>query len=158
MMQYDYNAIILFLPKVCQWIENQENFIACNGINLSEEEIEIAKIIGIKNYDVIKVYESPIVPNPDDIVLLEIGKNIGLISPHTNGICFRYGIFINENTADKKGVLVHELIHTLQYEQYGTITHFINQYVKECIELGYHNSPLELEAITKTNLFLNPKA
>ena len=155
MSKYDYTSIIKFLPEVCEWIENQENEIFINGRDLYPDEIEIAKTIGIKNYDVIKVFESAIVPTPNDTILKVIGKQVGLLSPNTNGICFRYGIFIHKNTIDKNAVLVHELIHTLQYEQYSSIPNFIFQYVKECIELGYDNSPLEIEAISKTNLILN---
>jgi hypothetical protein len=44
-------------------------------------------------------------------------------------------------------VLTHELIHTLQYERFGSVKAFITQYLKECIEVGYHQSDLEKEAV-----------
>jgi hypothetical protein len=139
--------ILTLLPKVCEWLESQENNIISIGRDLTPEELAIAKRIGIKKYDIIRVYESSVVPNPSDIVLNELGKQIGLISTNTSGICFRYGIFIHENTIDKKAVLTHELIHTLQYERFGSIKAFITQYLKECIEVGYHQSDLEKEAV-----------
>ena len=146
MIKMDLESITKSIPKVCEWIEIQENNIISIGRDLTQEELEVAKIIGIKNYDIIRVYESLVVPVPSDIVLRELGKQIGLISSNTSGICFRYGIFINENVLDKKVVLEHELIHTLQYEQFGSIKAFITQYLKECIEVGYHMSDLEKEA------------
>ena len=139
--------ILKFLPKVCHFIENQENDIMSIGRDLTQEELAIAKKIGVKNFDIIKVYESPIVPTPNDSILSELGKQVGLVSSNTKGICFRYGIFINENSTDIKAVLIHELIHTLQYERFGSIEAFISQYLKECIEDGYINSDLEKEAI-----------
>jgi hypothetical protein len=139
--------ILTLLPKVGEWLESQENNIISIGRYLTPEELAIAKRIGIKNYHIIRVYESSVVPNPSDIVLNELGKQIGLISTNTSGICFRYGIFIHENTIDKKAVLTHELIHTLQYERFGSIKAFITQYLKECIEVGYHQCDLEKEAV-----------
>jgi hypothetical protein len=143
----DFEFILKFIPKVCEWLEYQENNIISIGRDLASEELAIAKRIGIKNYDIIRVYESSVVPNPSDIVLKELGKQIGLISTNTSGICFRYGIFVHENASDKKAVLTHELIHTLQYERFGSIKAFITQYLKECIEVGYHMSELEKEAV-----------
>lgn len=146
--------ILTLTPKVCEWIEYQENNIISIGRDLTFEELDLARKIGIKNYDMVRVYESKIVPNPSDIVLRELGKQIGLISPKTSGICFRYGIFINVNATDKKSVLIHELTHTLQYERFGSIENFITQYLKECIEVGYDDSDLEKEARNGVNLLL----
>jgi hypothetical protein len=143
----DIEFILTLIPKVCEWLEYQENNIISIGRDLTPEELNIAKRIGIKNYDIIRVYESSVVPNPSDIVLNELGKQIGLISANTIGICFRYGIFIHENALDKKAVLTHELIHTIQYERFGSIKAFITQYLKECLEVGYHQSDLEKEAV-----------
>ena len=143
----DIEFILTLIPKVCEWLEYQENNIISIGRDLTPEELAIAKRIGIKNYDIIRVYESSLVPNPSDNVLKELGNQIGLISTNTSGICFRYGIFIHENALDKKAVLTHELIHTLQYERFRSIKAFITQYLKECIEVGYHKSDLEKEAV-----------
>jgi hypothetical protein len=143
----DIEFILTLIPKVCEWLEYQENNIISIGRDLTLEELDIAKRIGIKNYDIIRVYESSVVPNPSDIVLNELGKQIGLISANTIGICFRYGIFIHENSSNKKAVLTHELIHTLQYERFGSIKAFITLYLKECLEVGYHQSDLEKEAV-----------
>jgi hypothetical protein len=142
----ELDTLAKLIPKVSEWLEYQENNIISIGRDLTLEELDIAKRIGIKNYDIIRVYVSPIVPTPKDIVLLELGKKVGLISSNTHGICFRYGIFINEQTENKKAVLTHELIHTLQYERFGSIKSFISNYLKECIEEGYHESDLEKEA------------
>ena len=149
----ELDTLAKLIPKICEWLEYQENNIISIGRDLTLEELDIAKRIGIKNYDIIRVYESPIVPTPKDIILLEFGRQVGLISSSTHGICFRYGIFINEQTENKKLVLTHELIHTLQYERFGSIKAFISCYLKECIEVGYHESDLEKEACEGTLKF-----
>ena len=157
MIKYDLNTISKLIPAVCDWLEAEENNILTCGRDLSSEEIKIAKIIGIKNYDLIRVYESASVTMPTNTILLALGKQVGLISDTTYGICFRYGIFINQNASDKKAVLVHELIHTLQYERFGSIESFITQYLTECFEAGYHNSALEKEACESSlSIITNP--
>ena len=146
--------IIKIFPAVCEWIEQQENDIFSKGRCLTFNETQIAKNIGIKNFDIIKVYESEFVPQPKNKIILEMGKQFGLLNKErTKGICFRYGIFINKKTTNKNLVLIHELIHTLQYEKFGSVEKFLYQYIKECIELGYEDSPLELEAINKSKLY-----
>jgi hypothetical protein len=65
----DIEFILTLLPKVGEWLECQENNIISIGRDLTPEELAIAKRIGIKNYDIIRVYESSVVPNPSDIVL-----------------------------------------------------------------------------------------
>jgi hypothetical protein len=83
-----------------------------------------------------------------------MGEQFGLLDKErTKGICFRYGIFINKNATNKNLILIHELIHTLQYEKFGSVEKFLYQYVKECIELGYESSPLELEAVNMSKLY-----
>ena len=83
-----------------------------------------------------------------------MGLELGLLNKErTNGICYRYGIFINKNATNKNLILIHELIHTLQYEKFRSVEKFLYQYIKECIELGYESSPLELEAINNSKLY-----
>lgn len=148
------DKFIKIFPAVCQWIEQQENDIISKGRQLTLNETEIAKRIGIKNYDVIKVNESDLVPQPKNKIILEMGLELGLLNKErTNGICYRYGIFINKNATNKNLILIHELIHTLQYEKFGSVEKFLYQYVKECIELGYESSPLELEAVNMSKLY-----
>ena len=148
------DKIIKLFPAVCEWIEQQENDIFSKGRCLTFNETQIAKNIGIKNFDIIKVFESEFVPQPKNKIILEMGEQFGLLNKErTKGICFRYGIFINKKATNKNLVLIHEFIHTLQYEKFGSVEKFLYQYIKECIELGYENSPLELEAVNKSKLY-----
>lgn len=148
------DKFIKIFPAVCEWVEQQENDIFSKGRHLTLNETEIAKRIGIKNYDVTKVNESDLVPQPKNKIILEMGEQFGLLDKErTKGICFRYGIFINKNATNKNLILIHELIHTLQYEKFGSVEKFLYQYIKECIELGCESSPLELEAVNMSKLY-----
>jgi hypothetical protein len=44
----DIEFILTLIPKVCEWLEYQENNIISIGRDLSPEELNIAKRIGIK--------------------------------------------------------------------------------------------------------------
>lgn len=155
MIKIDQASIKKLLPKVCDWLEQQENAIISQGRLLTSDEQSIAREIGVKNYDIVRVWMSKEVPSPNDALLLQLAKQIGFLNSNTQGICFRYGIFIHKQTINPKEVLAHELIHTLQYERFGSIEAFITQYLSECIEVGYHLSNLEKEAnlgLQKLNL------
>lgn len=138
-----------YIPEVVHWIEEMENFIQSNGRFLHEEELTIAKEIGILNYDIIKVCESDEVPMPKSTMLQFLGNEIGFFNSNTNGISFRYGIFIHSRCINKVKVLDHELVHTLQYERFGSVEKFILFYLDDLLTNGYENSVLEKEANSK---------
>ena len=44
-------------------------------------------------------------------------------------------------------LIVHELVHTSQYEKLGGFLPFLRKYLMECINIGYPEAPMEQEAI-----------
>jgi hypothetical protein len=62
------------------------------------------------------------------------------------GIALGYGIFIQSQYANDRRLLLHELVHTLQYERVGGIRPFLAQYLEECLTAGYAFASLEDEA------------
>jgi hypothetical protein len=151
-VKLDLSSITPHIPKVVHWIEEMENFIQSNGRFLNEDELTFAKKIGILNYDIIKVWESNEVPKPKNAMIQYLGNEIGFFSSNTNGISFRYGIFLHSELKYTKDVLLHELIHTLQYERFGSIEKFILCYLDDVLINGYENSVLEKEANSSKKL------
>lgn len=135
------------IPIASKWVEVQEDFILSNGVQLTEKQKQIASKIGIKNTDKIRLLKVDSIPEPEDSILNELSKAIGFISFNTLGIAYRYGICIRQDYWDNESLIIHELVHTLQYERMGGIANFLNQYIKECVYYGYNNSPLEKEAV-----------
>ena len=135
------------IPIASQWVAVQEEFILSNGVQLTEKQMQIASKIGIKNIDKIRLLKVESIPEPGDSILNETSKAIGFISFNTIGIAYRYGICIRQDYWDNDSLIIHELVHTLQYERLGGIADFLNQYIKECVYYGYNNSPLENEAV-----------
>jgi hypothetical protein len=141
------------IPIASQWVAVQEEFILSNGVQLTEKQMQIASKIGIKNIDKIRLLKVESIPEPGDSILNEASKGIGLISFNTIGITFRYGIYIRQDYWDNDSLIIHELVHTLQYERLGGIANFLNQYIKECVYYSYNNSPLEKEAVEISKSF-----
>lgn len=141
-----------YLELLADWIEEMENYILSQGRFLLDEEITIAQKLGIKNYDNIRVLESDIVPMPTHKSIKNMGSSMGFFKESTAGMSFRYGIFLNSTQKYSRSVLIHELVHTLQYEQLGNILEFIKAYTKEILKHGYHQCSFEQEANKLTKL------
>ena len=43
-------------------------------------------------------------------------------------------------------ILVHELVHTAQYERLNGIPGFLRQYLRDCLKDGYMSAAMEREA------------
>lgn len=77
---------------------------------------------------------------------------MALITPNTCGLSLRYGILIRDDHWNNRETLVHELVHTSQYERLGGHQQFLGEYLTECFNHGYPNAPLEQEAINRARI------
>ena len=149
--KYKMNAdqFVQLLPKATLWAEEQEKKILARGIPLSTQQLEDAKIIPVKCPEKTRILQVRSIPLPEDPELKYAAQEIRLITPNTIGMSFRYGIYVRYDYWNNRETLVHELVHTLQYERSGGLGQFLEQYLRECIEYGYPQAPLEQEAINK---------
>jgi hypothetical protein len=67
-------------------------------------------------------------------------------------MAFRYGILVRISHQEDRILIIHELVHTKQYEKAGGIVPFLTQYVSECIKFEYPNGKFEQEAIKMTKI------
>ena len=98
----------------------------------------------------------PAMPLPPDPQLRRAITSTNLISTTTMGLCLRYGIFIRFDEWGRRDLVVHELVHTAQYERLGGIEPFLMQYLHECVTAGYPLGDLEQEAIQVTQKICEP--
>ncbi len=139
----EYEALF---PLACKWVEEQESLILKEGVPLNENQKIDAYLIGIKDIEKIRILKVDKIPSPVNLQLKEAMKAVGLSSTNTIGTAYRYGIYIRSSHWENKGLLIHELTHTMQYERFGSVSLFLKEYLLECITLGYPNGPLEQEA------------
>jgi hypothetical protein len=84
-------------------------------------------------------------PMPDDAVLQAAAVQAGLMGPGMVGLTLGHAIFICRGHKTRR-LLSHELRHVHQYEQHGSIAGFLPIYLKQVIEVGYRDAPLERDA------------
>jgi hypothetical protein len=134
------------LPLACRWAEEQESVILQKGVPLTRALLADARVIGIAHPDRVRLHVVSEMPAPRDPVLWEAAETTGLLTPVTAGLTLRYGIFVHADSWGDRRLVVHELVHTRQYEQLGGFRPFLEKYLRECLTLGYPNAPMEQEA------------
>ena len=135
------------LPLAAAWAEEQEAYILAAGIALSPSQLADARQVGVSHPERVRLLSVPSIPMPDHPVLREAGDATGLISPFTAGLSLRYGIYVRSEFEDDRFLVAHELVHTAQYERFGSAAAFLRQYLHECLTIGYPEAPMEQEAI-----------
>ena len=137
----------MLLPLACTWAEKQESIILREGVPLTASQVADARQIGIAHPERVRLRVVEQIPLPLHPLLREAAETTGLISPLTAGMTLRYGIFIQSESWGERSMVVHELVHTLQYERFGGFRPFLEEYLYECITPpGYPFGALEQEA------------
>ncbi|MBC2710185.1 MAG: hypothetical protein HGJ94_04035 [Desulfosarcina sp.] len=134
------------MPIAAQWVSAKEQVALENGVPLTPDQLSDAKAAGVRHPEKIRVFRVAQIPYPKHPILKAATDATRLISDHTAGIAFRYGIFIKSEFSSNRILLAHELAHIAQYEKLGGISPFLQQYLSECLDYGYDHAPLEKEA------------
>jgi hypothetical protein len=138
--------ITLTLPLSTQWVKRQERKILRSGLRLSPELQGVARKMGVRFPERVRLLSVPEVP-PMSPPVRFLASRLGLASNQTRGMCLRYGILVHSDCWADQALVAHELVHTLQYERLGGIAPFLRAYLSEClIAPGYPLGPLEREA------------
>lgn len=135
------------LPLAVEWAAGCEERILREGVSLLEQEIIDAQAVGVQSPHRVRLLSVDVIPRPTEPRLKAACDAIDFLSPATRGLTLRYGVFIRSDCWGDRRLIVHELIHTAQYERLGGIEPFLRRYLFECVTIGYPQSPLEQEAI-----------
>ena len=138
------------LPLAAAWAEQQEERILETGVGLSASQVSDARQVGVVHPERVRLLAVPSIPTPKHPVLRAAGEATGLISPFTAGLALRHGIYVRRDFADDRILVAHELVHSAQYERFGSFAAFLRQYLHECLTIGYPDAPMEQEAILKS--------
>jgi hypothetical protein len=137
----------LVVPVAAGWVARQEARILATGERLTPAQLEEAEFAGVKEPRRMRVLIVDKVPMPTHPLLVQLGTYTGLIGTGVAGMALRYGIYIRRDCEKQRGLLVHECVHTGQYERLGSIAGFLTPYLTECLDPGYPNGPMEQEAV-----------
>ncbi|TKF18030.1 hypothetical protein FCV43_16890 [Vibrio genomosp. F6] len=142
-----------YFPLSIKYVRNNENIALSQGEALLPQYLEIARKIGIKHPEKVRVYYADKLPLPKNESLLFQMQRLGLDSPYFTGTTFGYGIWISTKAKGDKLLLSHELIHVKQAEELG-LDEFTKKYLLQLAIFGYRESPIELEAYEKAASYL----
>jgi len=138
----------ILLPLAVEWATEQQNRILGDGVPLSLRELADALRVGVKDPERVRLLQVETIPSPTHPALKAayLAGNLAPAAPR--GLTLHYGVFVRADHWRNRGLIVHELVHTAQYERLGGIEPFLQQYLTECVTVGYSNSPMEKEAVT----------
>jgi Domain of unknown function (DUF4157) len=139
----------LLISLASTWAETQSSLISKSGIELSESQIALARCVGVKNPELIRVLVVNEIPVPEDEILKAACTQLNFLGLDTEGLTLSYGIFIKVGSEADRRLLAHEFRHVAQYEQHPSILSYLSIYIPELIQYGYANAPLELDAEAK---------
>lgn len=147
--------LFLIIPLAVKWAEEGEHYILQYGRSLEPQELEDAIRAGVLYPERIRICLVRDIPRPVNGLLGKANQMVNFVTDTTLGLTLNYGIFIRRDCQGDRLLYFHEYVHVSQYERLGRFKGFLTQYIKECIEHGYLNSKLEIEAIEKTEKFRN---
>lgn len=134
------------LPLAAEWAAEQEERILREGVPLSEAELADARAAGVREPERVRLLQVDAIPAPAHPILKTAYAAINFLAAKPRGLTVRYGIFVRSDCRHDRHLLLHELVHTAQYEKLGGIASFLRRYLFECSTIGYRQSPMEQEA------------
>jgi hypothetical protein len=145
-MKHHQQEIEILLPPARAWAAEQERTILQTGVALTELQLSDARRVGVVQPERVRLLRVAQIPTPTHPALTAV---VDSIPPDTEGLTIRYGIFIRADCWGRRRLVVHELVHTSQYERLGGLEGFLRPYLLECITPpGYPHGPMEQEAVT----------
>lgn len=140
-----------FFPLALAWYNHTEQQLLPQGRALSAKEQAIARQLGVKQIEKVRILALETFPLPEDKALRTEAERYGLGSPNEAGRTMGYAVLLKTKYASDKTLLAHELVHVQQIERMGQ-AHFLKRYLLEMETIGYTRSPLELEAYRRQQL------
>ena len=139
------NLLPRLMPGAITWAEGVAADVAANGAALDANDLSVASAVGVQRPSVIRVQMVDQMPLPSDPLLQAAALQAGLLGPTMVGLTLGYSILISKGHMSRR-LLSHECRHVFQYEQAGSISDFFPLYLGSVIQVGYENSPYEIDA------------
>lgn len=133
------------LPKAITWAEEEEAAALAAGVPLTEAGLRLARTVGVRFPERIRIVEVASIPFPADPELGAAAQQAGLLGPGTIGLALGYAVFILKGRGSKR-LISHECRHVYQYEVAGSLAAFLGSYLQQIVTYGYDNAPYEIDA------------
>ena len=109
--------------------------------SLRIDEIALASSVGVAHPKRIRILLLDQIPLPEEVQLLKMATEAGLLTSNIARLTLGYGIYLRHDHNIPR-VLSHEFRHV--YEQAGSITVFLAEYIHQISRYGYEAAPFEV--------------
>jgi len=133
------------LPRAIAWAEAASAEAAAAGRPLDRRETAIARRVGVRRPERVRVAVVAEMPVPADPALAAAARETGLLGPGTAGLTLGHAVLIRRGCESPR-LLAHELRHVHQVERAGSLAAFLGDYLGQIVEHGYDDAPLEADA------------
>jgi hypothetical protein len=133
------------LPRAIAWAQARSHEVQIHGARLTPIELALARAVGVARPELIRKATVRRLPLPKDEALRAAASQTGLLGADAIGLTLGYAVLIVAGHATTR-LLSHEFRHVHQYEDAGSIEAFLPVYLRQIVELGYADAPLERDA------------
>ncbi len=134
------------MPATLAWARGLSATVLAQGKPLSSWQAADAVEVGVLRPDAVRILRVPVLPQPDCPHFCSLATQSGLDLGGSAGMALGYAVLICHGALGDRRVLRHELRHVAQFEQSRDLGRFLDLYLAQIAEHGYHNAPLELDA------------
>jgi hypothetical protein len=134
------------MPHIQRWFVCEEATIQRNGIPLTAAQARDAGLAGVQKPGRVRVMAVEEIKVHGIGLMQKLAPGLQLIRPDSSAMTFGYGIIIRRLYAKDRSVLLHHLVHVAQMEELGGSENYIKRYINDCLQFGYGNAPLEIQA------------
>jgi hypothetical protein len=146
-MRIDLVALLpVLLPRAIAWAEALSRSVLEKGAALEAEELSLARTVGVRSPEQIRLGVVDRIPIPDDGQLRLAALQAGLLASDTLGLTLGYAVLVRRGHEARARLLSHEFRHVYQYESAGSIAAFLPRYLREIVTHGYADAPSEIDA------------
>ena len=139
-----------YLPEIAAkatvWAEARSREVLEKGIPMTEELQAVARRVGVKHPDRIRVLVVGEIRLSEDPHLKAAGASVGLEPTTADGLTLGYAMVIRRGAERDMELIRHEMRHVAQYEACGGIAGFLKAHIGHLVERGYRESPFEIDA------------
>ena len=111
--------IWLILPIICVWARRHEAAILRRGAPLDARGLADARRAGVRHAERVRTLVVDCVPPRLPFGLRALAARWQWGPSTTAGMSLGYGIFVRADQRHRRELLLHELVHTAQYERLG---------------------------------------
>jgi hypothetical protein len=134
------------LAAAIDWAEPQEAKALAGGRVLSSDESEMAKKVGVREVERVRILTVDSMPFPESGPLLTFLQRVGVQPGGIVAMTAGHGIFLRREMPPGMDVRAHEFRHVAQHECFGSIRAFVFFYLREMLHFPHGTGPLEIDA------------